>query len=353
MTISLVPEDTRARRFTCVGGETVFNVTFPVFAASDVQVLRLRAGVTVTLTNPGDYTLSGIGAPGGFTVTLTAPALADDLIVVVSAQPVARSSEWTDGQALRAAALNAEFARWWIALQQLKRDVTRTVRLPLTDPSAGLELPAANVRAGKFLGFNAAGAAVAMGAPDAPLGAVARSGDTMTGPLTLHADPTAPMHAATRQYADRSGPGGYSGLIATPSGMAYDVTGIPSWANVIEVLFIDIPAIGPDYLYVRLGTSSGFVTTGYRSGYGSRIGEISETAAFVASHVNAVPMNGIMRIVNVGSNTWVQAVCVSEPGYAFGGGSGRVNIGGALTQIRVFTNSQPFAGGGFVVRWTA
>jgi hypothetical protein len=139
----------------------------------------------VTLTNPGDYTLSGVGNPSGFTVTLTAAAQAGDLIVVVSAQPVARSFEWTDGQALRAQALNAEFARWWIALQQVRRDVARTVRLPLTDPSAQLELPAADVRAGKFLGFDGAGAAVAMGAPDAPLGAVARSGDTMTGNLTI------------------------------------------------------------------------------------------------------------------------------------------------------------------------
>jgi hypothetical protein len=166
MTISLVPEDTRLRRFECTGGETVFAVTFPVFAAADVQVVRLRAGVTVTLTNPGDYTLSGIGAPGGFTVTLTAPALAGDLIVVVSAQPVSRSSEWTDGQALRAQALNAEFARYWIAAQQLARDLSRSVRLPITDGAALAELPSVAQRASKLLGFDAAGAPVAVSGTD-------------------------------------------------------------------------------------------------------------------------------------------------------------------------------------------
>jgi hypothetical protein len=31
-----------------------------------------------------------------------------------------------------------------------------------------------------------------------------KSGDTMTGPLTLSADPTAPTHAATRRYVDNS-----------------------------------------------------------------------------------------------------------------------------------------------------
>jgi hypothetical protein len=166
MTISLVPEDTRLRRFTCTGGETVFAVTFPVFAAGDVQVVRLRAGVTVTLANPGDYTLSGVGNPSGFTVTLTAAAQAGDLIVVVSAQPVARSSDWTDGQALRAQALNAEFARWWIASQQLARDLSRSLRLQVTDGAALAELPLVPQRASKLLGFDASGAPVAVAGTD-------------------------------------------------------------------------------------------------------------------------------------------------------------------------------------------
>jgi hypothetical protein len=202
MTISLVPEDTRLRRFTCAGGETVFAVTFPVFAATDVQVLRVRAGVTVTLTNPGDYTLSDVGHPSGFTVTLTAAAQAGDLIVVVSAQPASRTAQWTDGQALRAQALNAEFARWWIALQQLRRDSVRAIKTPITDPLTSIEMPPAADRANRFLAFNAAGEPIAVGAPDAPLGAVARSGDTMTGPLTLAGPPTAPLHAATKAYVD-------------------------------------------------------------------------------------------------------------------------------------------------------
>jgi hypothetical protein len=45
--------------------------------------------------------------------------------------------------------------------------------------------------------------AATKGYVDTEVGArVARSGDTMTGPLTLHADPTAAMHAATKAYVD-------------------------------------------------------------------------------------------------------------------------------------------------------
>jgi len=390
MTISLVPEDTRVRRFTCVGGETVFAVTFPVFAATDVQVLRLRAGVTVTLTNPGDYTLSGVGNPSGFTVTLTAAAQAGDLIVVVSAQPVARTAEWTDGQALRAQALNAEFARWWIALQQMQRDVARTVRLPLTDPSTGLELPAADVRAGRFLGFDGTGAAVAMGAPDTPLGAVARSGDTMTGPLTLsgaptaplhaatkgyvdtevgtrvakagdtmtgpltlHADPAAAMHAVTKAYADRSGPGGSTGLIATTSGTTYDVTGIPSWTNVIEVFFVNNTLSSGDNQRVRLGTGSGFVTSGYRASIGTRFGDATDTTCLLALWTATVAVNGIMKIVRVGGNSWVSSFLGSEGNGMISGGGGSVDIGDTLTQIRVFITAHSYTSGHIAVRWTA
>lgn len=39
------------------------------------------------------------------------------------------------------------------------------------------------------------------------IGGVAKSGDTLTGHLTLHADPTLNLHAATKQYVDENGGG--------------------------------------------------------------------------------------------------------------------------------------------------
>jgi len=185
MTISLVPHDSRQRRFQMTGGETVLPVTFPFFAAADLLLLRHRGGSTATLLLGADYTVTGAGNPAGGAATLTAPAQAGDLVVLLSAQPDARATGWADGQALTAAALNAEFARKWIGMQQMRRDLDRSVRLPAIDPPGGLELPAAASRANRFLGFDGSGNALAMGAPDAPLGAVARTGDTMTGDLTI------------------------------------------------------------------------------------------------------------------------------------------------------------------------
>ena len=262
MTLSLIPADDRVRRFVCTGGETVFNITFPVFAAADVQVLRVRALVTTTLAQPSDYTVAGAGGPSGFTVTLTAPALAGDVVVVVSAQPASRTAQWTDGQALRAQALNAEFARWWIALQQIRRDSVRAIKTPITDPLTSIEMPPAADRANRFLAFNAVGEPIAVGSPDAPLGAVARTGDTILGDLTLAGPPTAPLHAATKQYVDNRTKWHSSGPI-TPSGPSVSFVGLPRDVTEIRFIYNDVTTSGPASSFIQLGSGS-FATSGYR-----------------------------------------------------------------------------------------
>jgi hypothetical protein len=204
------------------------------------------------------------------------------------------------------------------------------------------------------------------GAPTAPLHAatkgyvdtevgtlVAKSGDTMTGFLTLHANPTAAMHAATKAYADRSGPGGSTGLIYTSSGTTYDITGIPSWANVIEVLFDRTTTAAGTNQRVRLGTSNGFVTSGYSSANGTRTGEISDNTCFVSFPSGPGPVNGIMRIVRAGGNLWVQAHIGHTSAYYLTGGGGSVELGSELTQIRVYIASSNYTGGNISVRWTA
>jgi len=66
---------------------------------------------------------------------------------------------------------------------------------------------------------------------------IAKSGDTMSGPLTLPADPTLPMQAATRQYVDANAGGGGVVVsdITSPSGvelkMICGATTDTSWYN--------------------------------------------------------------------------------------------------------------------------
>jgi hypothetical protein len=166
MTLSLIPPDTRLRRFIATAGQTVFPVTFPFFAASDLAVVRARAGVETTLALTADYTVTGAGNEAGGTVTLTAPALANDIIVIRSAQPIARTEDFADGQALTSVALNAEFARWWIALQQLAGALSRVIALAETDAAADVRLPPVDGRRNRLLGFDANGDLVALDLED-------------------------------------------------------------------------------------------------------------------------------------------------------------------------------------------
>ena len=67
---------------------------------------------------------------------------------------------------------------------------------------------------------------------------VLKTGDVMTGFLTLSADPTIDRHAATKAYVDASG-GGSGGGTLPPSGttgtaLVIDGTGAPVWGAAID-----------------------------------------------------------------------------------------------------------------------
>lgn len=159
MTINIVPADSRRRDYVLAGGETVLPVPFPFYAAADIQVFRDRAGVITALANPADYVLTGDGQQGGGTVTLTASALAGDIITVLSVQPLARTTKFTDGGALPAKSLNDELNRLVISQQQLEGSIRATLRLPPGEAPLGV-LPPRAARAGRVLGFDSLGAPV-------------------------------------------------------------------------------------------------------------------------------------------------------------------------------------------------
>jgi len=148
-----LPANPRRDRYVANDGQTVFPYTFRIFAASDLVVERLRGTTTTTLQLNVDYTVSGVGNNTGGNVTLTQGALAGDIIAIVSNQPNQRSTDFTESGDFRAAALNAEFDRIWIAIQQIAQNVSRQITRPLSDPIASYVLPPTTVRANKYLGF--------------------------------------------------------------------------------------------------------------------------------------------------------------------------------------------------------
>jgi len=174
-------------------------------------------------------------------------------------------------------------------------------------------------------------------------------------PRVPNIDPVVDNDVVRKAYADRAGPGGSTGLIAVANNTLVEVNNIPGWANVIVIMFIEITGSSTEFMRVQLGTSSSFVQTGYISGYGTRGGEVNDTASFITNAVGSTAMNAIMTIyrTGVGSNLWIEHNVGSQGNYVLGGGAGRINLGAQLTRLRFYTSPTTMTGGLACVRWTA
>jgi hypothetical protein len=157
MPIVSIPANDRVERLVAAGGQTVFPFDFPVYATSDLEVRRVRAGVETILALNADYLVTGAGEQAGGTITLTTPALANDLVVIRSAQPIARTTDFADGGDLPAASLDSELNRIAINQQQIEGIANQALRLPPSDPIAAAVLPGASARANGVVGFDGAG----------------------------------------------------------------------------------------------------------------------------------------------------------------------------------------------------
>jgi hypothetical protein len=143
---------------------------------------------------------------------------------------------------------------------------------------------------------------------------VAKAGDTMTSFLTLHADPTTALHAATKQYVDARAWSESGSLTAT--GVAVGVTNLPSGIREIIVNFHQVSVTGTQAVVVQLGTSSsGYVFSGYNSSSMRAGGTILECAGsssgfLLFTNSAAVTMSGFVHLTRFSpqaTNVW-QAV---------------------------------------------
>jgi hypothetical protein len=74
---------------------------------------------------------------------------------------------------------------------------------------------------------------------------------------------------------------GLSGTaVASTSGTSIDFTSIPAWVKKITVMFDRVSTNGTSFVQVQLGTSGGFVITGYVSAASNTGTGISSTTGF-------------------------------------------------------------------------
>jgi polygalacturonase len=153
---------------------TALPFTFKVFAAADLDVIRLNTttGVEAVLVLGSDYTVALNGNqntnPGG-TVTLTVAASATSTVTITSDIANLQPTDLTNQGGFYPEVVTDSLDRATIQIQQVADDVYRSVRAPMSEGSPNMQLPNAAQRANSFLAFNASGLPITV--PSSSLGA--------------------------------------------------------------------------------------------------------------------------------------------------------------------------------------
>jgi lysophospholipase L1-like esterase len=145
--------------YVATAAQTLFAVPFEFFDVGDIVVER--AGVELvyspTPANNNQYSVVGANVEGGGSITLGSPgATLGETIVIYRDVPIERLANYPETGPMAVRSLNAEQAKHIAMMQQLERDVNRSVTVPIGESS--IDLPSAAERAEKILTFDAAGA---------------------------------------------------------------------------------------------------------------------------------------------------------------------------------------------------
>jgi hypothetical protein len=157
----LIPAVPPRVQYLADGSLGSFSFVFPVFSAADLQVSLNDA------PQSSGFTVSGIGATSGGTVSFAVPPAAGTVITLERRLTVERLSDFLESGPLSARSLNEQLDRTTAILQQLGGDQGRMLRFPDTDLPASAVLPSRPARAGKVLGFDGTGNPVALPPLDA------------------------------------------------------------------------------------------------------------------------------------------------------------------------------------------
>ena len=146
---------TRRVQFTGNTGTGPFAFTFNIFVSSDIAVYKNSTLLTLTT----DYTVT-IAGDGTGSVTLTGsgsgtPVILADVITIVGARDLSRTTDFVTAGDLRAITLNEQLDSGVIMAQQLDEKSDRALKFDQFDVYGDATLPVKASRLGTVLGFNA------------------------------------------------------------------------------------------------------------------------------------------------------------------------------------------------------
>jgi len=238
--------------YTGNGATTVFAYGFEIPEAADavVTVTTIASGVTSVLS-PAVYSITGLGNAGGGTVTypLTGTPLSSAFYITIARSlPVVQETDLVNQDGFYPAVVENALDYQTMVSQELKDENNRQLTFPITE--SGLTnrfLPAAGVRAGKYLMFDGSGnPTVGSGASDGS------SGVTMTiSSLGTDVDNSAAVQLAAEQVAALgggrllmlSGTYGWNGSVQIPSNVWVDGEGYGTCIYPMATMGLTVPAM--------------------------------------------------------------------------------------------------------------
>ena len=112
-------------QYVATSGQTVFNYNFEIIAAADIAVYQ---GLTLLALSAG-YTLTGVGAESGGTVTLVVGATTGDIITIYRDTSAERLTDYQNSGDFLSSEVNADFDRIWAVIQEMETSHDRFLQV--------------------------------------------------------------------------------------------------------------------------------------------------------------------------------------------------------------------------------
>lgn len=129
--------------YTATASQTIFNYTFKIYNSTDLDVYVTPVGKACSISDlTTSYSVAGVGAEGGGSITLTTPTTSGDLVTIVSSIPSSRTTDYLDNGDFRPDTVNYDFDRTLSITKQANDRVNRTLAFPDCEQSvSGKTLP--------------------------------------------------------------------------------------------------------------------------------------------------------------------------------------------------------------------
>lgn len=136
-----------------------FAFTFRILAATDLVVTTrdTTTGVETTLAYPADYSVTGVGARAGGSITLTDPLEVGHALTIRRVRPLTQTTDIRNQGPFLPEIHEDAFDHLLMIDQQQQDQIDRAVLLPATIPATGFDLHLPSPAAGKALAWNSDG----------------------------------------------------------------------------------------------------------------------------------------------------------------------------------------------------